>query len=94
MNSNELSFAVSPFKHDMEMNFKGAYLGCNLEKDAFVCVEEVSAAWALWWLPIVLLLILLLVLAIVLFVSCTVYRNRGEDYEGTCNITHNTLHSS
>jgi len=39
--------------------------------------------WPLWWLPIVLIFILLLVLAIVLFVSCSLYRNRGEHYEGT-----------
>lgn len=47
------------------------------------CVRLAKATvWPLWWLPIVLIGLLLLVLAIVLFVSCSLYNNRGEDYEG------------
>jgi len=46
-----------------------------------VCAAK-ATAWPFWWLPIVLLFIALVVFAIIMLVTCSLYRNRGEDYEG------------
>jgi len=41
-----------------------------------------ATVWPLWWLPIVLMFIALVVAAIIIFVTCSLYRNRGDDYDG------------
>jgi len=46
-----------------------------------VCAAK-ATAWPFWWLPILLLFIALVVFAIIMLVTCSLYRNRGEDYEG------------
>ena len=67
-------------------NLRNAVLRRVLWMVCRACACAVKATtWPLWWLPIVLMIVILIILAIVLYVTCTIRRNRGEDYEG--NVT-------
>ena len=51
---------------------------------------KVAGVWPLWWLLLLLIFIIILVFAIAAFALSSVYRNRGEAYEGilACTFTH------
>jgi len=49
-----------------------------------------TTGFPLWWLPIVLTFFLIIVITIVLCVSYSAYRNKGEDYEGI--VTHSLIY--
>lgn len=40
-----------------------------------------ATVWPFWWLPILLIVVVLAVFAVIMFITCSLYRNRGEDYE-------------